>query len=485
MARLRHNRTLAFSVAVAVSIGSFLGCQATRHKDASSTELAAKPVPSHAPSSDVQLTSLSQPANPGADLPPPAGDELEVLNPAQPLENESLADLEAWAISYNPTLRRMQQEAAAEWAQTGYVDKLPDPTIGAMAYTPPMHFDPDRQLAEVQVMQEIPWIGRLRAEAQRSHLEALAAVNLYQAERLRVIGDLRAAWYKLYVLHKQVETTEADKAQLESLLNAANARVRTGDAQPGDVLLATLELSSLQEQLISFRGELTATAAEINRLAGRGSQHPIAAPQTISPELPAWDHDLLRAMANARQPELNSARLRVAATRWGIEVARLKRRPDMTFGLGWMVMDAPGAMSNDAGEDSITLGVTTSIPLWREKYDAMASEASREHCAAHASEDEIALQLDALLSGLWAQALAGQQTVELYESTILPQARQTFEADQASLINNTVTFDRVIRDYRTLLTLELGYHKALGQLATTLARIRQAVGDDLLAVTKP
>jgi outer membrane protein TolC len=82
---------------------------------------------------------------------------------------------------------------------------------------------------------------------------------------------------------------------------------------------------------------------------------------------------------------------------------------------------------------------------------------------------------------LWEQAVASQQTVRLYEQAILPQARQTLEADQKSLINNTVTFDRVIRDYRTLLGLELGYHRALGQLATALARIRQAVGVDLVA----
>jgi cobalt-zinc-cadmium efflux system outer membrane protein len=304
-------------------------------------------------------------------------------------------------------------------------------------------------------------------------------VNLYQAERLRVVGDLRATWYKLYVLHKQVESTEAEKTQLQSLLNSANSRVRTGDAQPGDVLLATLELSSLQEQLISYRQEISATSAEINRLAGRESHFPVAPPQAIAVDLPPWDHDLLRATALARQPELNAARLRVAATRWGIEVARLKRRPDLNLGVGWMVMDAPGAVMPDAGEDSITLGVTASVPLSRQKYDSMFSEATREHCAAHASEDEVILQLDATLRGLWEQALASRQTVELYENTILPQARQTFEADQASLINNTVTFDRVVRDYRTLLTLQFGYHRALGQFATALARIRQAVGEDI------
>jgi outer membrane protein TolC len=207
-------------------------------------------------------------------------------------------------------------------------------------------------------------------------------------------------------------------------------------------------------------------------------------PPKIDADLPDWSHEMLRDVAFERQPELNAARLQTAATRWGIEVARLKRRPDLSFGVGWVVMDAPGATEPAAGRDSVTLAASASIPLWHRKYDAMVSDASREHYAAHASEDEISLRLDALLRDLWEQARASQQTVELYENTIIPQARQTFEADQASLINNTVTFDRVIRDYRTLLTLELGYHRALGQLATSIARIRQAVGDDLLETSQ-
>jgi cobalt-zinc-cadmium efflux system outer membrane protein len=404
----------------------------------------------------------------------------EIVHPnAEP--PQLLEELESWAIGNNPTLRRMQQEAAAEWAKAGYVDKLPDPTIGTMFFGNAMNFVPDSQLAEVQVMQMIPWLGRLRAESQQAQMEALAAENLYQAERLRIVGDLRATWFKLYVLGKQIATTEADKAQLQSLITTANARVSAGDAQPGDVLMATLELSSLQEQLLNYHQQIAATTAELNRLVGRESQVPIAIPNVIDVELPQWNHELLRQIAMETQPELNAARLRTAATRWGIEVARLKRRPDLTFGAGWMVMGAdPADTMPGAGDDAWTLGVTASVPLWHGKYDAMLSEASRKHNAAHASEDEVALRLDALLRDLWEQARAGQQTVELYEKTILPQARQTFEADQKSLINGTVTFDRVIRDYRTLLNLELGYHRALGQLATTLARIRQTVGVDLL-----
>jgi outer membrane protein TolC len=398
---------------------------------------------------------------------------------------ESLSDLEALAFDNNPTLRRMQQEAAAAWDKARYVDKLPDPSVGSNFFIPPMNFEPDRQVAELQVMQMIPWLSRLEAEAQQACMEALAAENMYHAERLRVIGDLRANWFKLYVLGKQIETTVADQRQLESLIKTANARVATGDAQSGDVLMATLELSSLQEQLITYRQEVISTAAELNRLIGRDADTPIDSPTEIASEFPNWDFAQLRQVASESQPELNAARLRTAASRWGVEVARLKRRPDLTFGVGWVFMDAPGATMPDAGRDSLTLGVSTTLPIWRGKYDAMSSEASRQHIAAHASEDEIFARLDAMLRDLLEQARANHEKVGLYEKSILPQARQTFEADQKSLVNNSVTFDRVVRDYRTLLNLELGYHRALGQQATTLARIRQTVGVDLTSNPTP
>jgi outer membrane protein TolC len=482
---------LAFTILYLLAlVAPFMGCQSARQvrrqESLSTVQRPAQPSVGMSPKvlpSPVQLAAHQEPPQAPQSLPAPLQAQVEAIDPgslAEPME--SLESLEVLALANNPVLRRMQQEAAAEWAQTGYVSKLPDPTISSMFYLPPMNYDPDRLVAELQVMQMIPWVERLKAEARQANLEAMAAENAYLAERLRVVADIRMNWYRLYVLGKQIEITEADQAQLESLIKTANARIATGDAQPGDVLMGTLELSSLQEQLLTYRQELESTAAELNRLAGRDARVPIWPPRTIPIELPNWDHDLLRTIAFSAQPELNAARLRTAATRWGIEVARLRRRPDVSISGGWMAMDAPGAMMAGAGADSWTLGFSTNLPIYHRKYDAMVTDASRNHMAAHASEDDVALQLDARLRDLWAQAQAAQRTIELYDTSILPQARQTFEADQKSLVNNAVTFDRVIRDYRTVLGLELGYHKALGQLATTLARIRQTVGVDLLAV---
>lgn len=85
-----------------------------------------------APVPVVHLASFQAPpanADGAQPLPP-----VEVL-PAAPLPVfESLGDLETQAVINNPALRRMQQEAAAEWARAGYADKLPDPTFGGMFF---------------------------------------------------------------------------------------------------------------------------------------------------------------------------------------------------------------------------------------------------------------------------------------------------------------------------------------------------------------
>jgi outer membrane protein TolC len=443
---------------------------------------AAAAAPSPVRSASFVTTDRSATADQLDAAAPAAEPQLESVMIHAVVGSDELADLESLAIENSPTLRRMRQEAAAAWAKTQYIARLPDPTLGGMFFIPPMNFEPDRQVADVQLMQMIPWLARLDAEEKRACVEALIAENQFQAERLRVVGDIRANWYRLYVLAKQIETTKADESQLDALINTASARVAAGDAQVGDVLMATLEKTSLREQLIRYQQEVVAASAELNRLVGRDPNHPVLPPISLDVALPDWHPDHLLGVAHESQPEINAARLQTVATRWGIEVARLKRRPDMTLGVGWVAMDAPGSTAPEAGRDSLTLSVATTLPFNRAKYGAMLSEAAREHAAAHATEDEVTIRLDALLRELWAQAQANHQTVMLYQQEVLPQARQVYEADQQALINNAVTFDRVIRDYRTLLNLELGYHRALGELATSLARIRQTVGVDLVEV---
>lgn len=392
-----------------------------------------------------------------------------------------LADLEVLALSENPSVRRLAHEVQAAWAKAGHVDRLPDPTIGAGVFVSPIETAAGSQRANLTVAQMIPWLERLDARAQQACYEAMALEQRLQAEQLRAVADVRVAWYRLYVLGRQMETSRENQQLLKSLIEVATSRVATGMASQGDILLGTLELSRLEEQLIAYRQQVASTQAEVNRATGRNVSHSIDLPSNLEVSLPDWSYESLRNVARDHQPAIEAARLHTHATRWGVEVAQLQRRPNLGLSATWFAIDdnRPATSLVGVGDDAWSLGAQISVPLWQEKYDAIENEAAWRHQASNVSVEDVSLKYDAMLRDLWEQARAADETVRLYRETILPQARQTLEADQQSYPNGAVEFDRVMRDFRNALTLEDGLHRSTARLATALARIEQAVGMSL------
>ncbi len=386
--------------------------------------------------------------------------------------------LEHLAADLNPKLIRLYREYQAAASRSNYVDKLPDPKFGANVFGNPIETAAGSQQANMTLSQTIPWLAKLDAEQQRASFEAFAVRAEYAAERLRVIAAVQIQWAKLYVIEQQIQVTLANASLLESLTEVANARVATGQATQGDVLLGTLELSKLEELLLVYRQQKVATIAELNRLSGRSAKTPITPPTQLDFVKPDWSAEMIFQVAINEQPELQAAHLRTQATSWGIQVARFSRRPEFMISASYFVTDdnrAPSAFVN-VGEDPWALGAQISIPLWKKKYDAMQNEAGWKHQAAHNMVQELTDRYDALVLDLVTESNRAAETALLYQNSIVPQAEQTLAADQDAYVNGLVDFDRVIRDYRNLFTLELGYHKALGDLATSNAKIQQAAG---------
>ena len=405
-------------------------------------------------------------------------EELGAIDLAQPQAfAESLLDLEQ-LVQQNPTLSRLWREYQAAQSKVRYIDELPDPKLGANFFLSPIETAAGSQRANLTLSQMLPWLPRLDAQAQQACFEATMLGQVYESQRLKIVADLRATWYRIYVLQKQIDTNQANQELLETLIDVANSQVSTGRASQGDVLAGTLEYSKLEEQVVTLRQQLASTKARLNRLIGRDVQTPIAAPQQLDTTLPDMDQALLRSLAWSHQPDIQAAQIRTHATRWGVEVARLKRRPDFTVSASWFAIDNNRPTPNivDVGQDAWAVGAKMTLPIRGEKYDAMEQEALWKHAASGSSVEEVKQEYDALLVDLWEQARAADETARLYRDTILPEAKRVLEADQEAYANGKVEFDRIVRDFRNVITLELGYHRSLGQIATAMARIWQATG---------
>ena len=424
---------------------------------------------------------VQEPQQPVPDLPRTDSDSDSGASEPSETTSHDLPHLEALARTANPKLVALLQTANAAAAKTRYVDRLPDPTVGVNAFGHPIETAAGSQRASLAVKQLIPWLDRLNAQQQQAAFEAMVLRQKYAAERLRVTGDLRARYYQLYVLARQIETVEANQLLLQQLIDIIMPRVETGNATQGDVLLAELERDRLEEQLITLHQRVKSTQADINRLVNRPADTPVAVPDRLDVSPPDWSHGLLVGIARERQPVIAAAQLQSHATRWGVRVAELRRRPDLQIGATWFFTDSnrPASPIVDIGRDAWSIGATVSLPLDHAKYDAIEQEALWKHAASRSLIQDTLREFDARLLDLLEQARAAAETSRLYVDTIIPDAQQTLEADLDSLSNGAVEFDRVIKDFRSLLTLEFGYHRAVGDLAIAIARIRQAVGVDL------
>lgn len=392
-----------------------------------------------------------------------------------------LRHFEQVALDGNPKLLQLKKQVQAARARTQYVAALPDPRLAANVFGNPIETAAGSQRANLSVSQMIPSLKRLNAEQQQACFKAMALQQVWYQERLRVVADLRAEWSRLYSLNRQLDILRDHSKLIETLIEVANAGVATGRRSAGDVLLATVEYARVEQQVLDLQQQMVATVGEINRLLGLPADTPIEPPRAIAVQLPDANFDQLRQSALLHQPTIELARLQAQASRWGVEVARLQRRPEIGFNATWFAIDdnRPSSAVVDVGEDAWSLGAQVSLPIRDRKYRAREQEAMWRHAASQAAIDDAVIRTEASLLTHWEDALAAQRTMELYESTILPQARQTLEIDQQSYTTGGVEFDRVLSDARTLLTLESEYHRSRGRFATAIARLQQTVGQSI------
>lgn len=430
--------------------------QLASHNDESESQLNGTPVLS----ADSETAVFVEPAL----LPSASADEIE-----------SLVDA---ALSSNTRLVRLRHEVNAAWHKVPQAEALPDPMLGANAFGHPIETAAGSQRANMSLSQRIPSLKRLGAQGQQTAYEAHAVEQVLKAERLRIAAEVRESCYRLYLLGQQTRINGENQNLLKSLIDVATQRLRTGGATQGDVVLATLELSRLDEELVSLNQQQVSAKARLNELLNRPPHSPVADFQSISVRLPGTSVEELSSLAFEHQPEIAAARMRVQATAWGVKVASLAGVPDVTVNFSWLFMDnnRPPTSVVNVGEDAWSLGASVNLPLWADKYNAMEHEAGFRHAAAHATIDDLRRRYDTLLADLLEQARAADKTASLYRETILPQARQTLDIDQKSYAQGKVDFDRVIRDFRSLLTLEVSFHRAIATLGTSLARIDQATG---------
>lgn len=156
---------------------------------------------------------------------------LHVKAQNQIMAGDSLMAYLKIAAKNNPTVLQRFSEYKAALQKVPQVGALNDPEFQVGVFIQPMELVDGRQYADFQLMQMFPWFGTLKAAKDEMSLMAKAKYESFRDARLQVFYDVQKTWYELYKISMEKKTSEKNMQLLKTIERLAIVRFKT--ASPG------------------------------------------------------------------------------------------------------------------------------------------------------------------------------------------------------------------------------------------------------------
>jgi len=385
----------------------------------------------------------------------------------------------------NPSLAQMQARYQAMLEVPAQVGALPDPTLSLNAMNfPTDSFDRDQEaMTQLQIglSQQFPFPGKRALREEAAQFEAKAAGYSVAEMQLQLASAVRKRWWQLYYLDHALATVENNRALLRQFISVAKTKYETGEGLQQDVLLAQLELSKLMDQEIQLQAIRRQQAIQLNILMDRSPRELVVLADKVSKQMPALaDETVLYEKSLQKRPMLHKMASHIDAAQSRLDLAKRDYYPDFTVGVTYGDRSGDNPLPR-GGErsDFVSLMLAVKIPLYtgRKQSKAVSQKSLELQRNRYALQDERGQVMADISSAVTDYQRASEQ-FRLFESGIVPQARQTVESMLAGYQVNQVDFLNLVRSQVTLFNYELQYWKALSDAKQALARLQAAVGEE-------
>jgi outer membrane protein TolC len=345
---------------------------------------------------------------------------------------DSLKTYMRYAIRNNPAILQKFTEYRAALEKIPQAAGLPDPELDLSYYLMPMELVNGRQIADASLMQMFPWFGVLKSAKDEMSNMALAKLEEYREESLRVLFDIESVWYDLYRARKSVELTGRNIEILEGIEEIALIRYKTspgssgsfspqprrqgtnqpaqgGSGMPGmqttapgmvsqsqvqqampmqdpgmgpaggsglaELYRIRMEAAELENSIASLKDLEKTIVAKFNLLLDRKADDPVVTTDTLSADSLAVSFAATDAFGN--NPMLEMIRFEKKSYEAREQMTRKMGYPMVGLGVGYSIIGKTGmAESPMNGADMLMPMISVSLPVWRKKYNAMRQEAT-------------------------------------------------------------------------------------------------------------
>ncbi len=388
-------------------------------------------------------------------------------------------------LERNPRVARLTAEAAAEAQRAPQVKALPDPTASLTWFlmSPQTRVGPLQ--ATINISQTLPWFGTLALEEQASMLDAAASRARVEAARLAIVTEARKAYLELRFLDSESRLAREDRATLEHYSELALARYASGVGLDQAVIKLQAEITRTDSRLLGIAARRAEVASRLNALRDR----PQTTPVVVSDPGPRWtvelDSEALRQRSLVGRPEVAAATAESGAA--GVRVERSKKAysPNLMVGLRYGFVgrrdDEAGRLvpPEGNGDDDLALTAGVSLPVWRSKLRAGVEEGTARQLAADEAIREVTSSIDGELGELLHRIPLLEDQVDLYDSVLIVQARQSLLSAESAYAAGTAGALDLLDAERILLQVRVAAARARTDLEIAYARLEGVVAGPL------
>jgi outer membrane protein, heavy metal efflux system len=361
------------------------------------------------------------------------------------------------ALENNSGLQAQQKAWEAAQQQVNISGALPDPTLTAGFFTPPMERFMGNQWFDVGVMQMFPWFGTLGKQKSVAEKMAESQYQQFRDERNRLFMEMTRLWLEIYRKEQELKVIDRYQEILKAREDIIYTRYEAGQQRSGlalDIYRLEIQLTDLQNRSEKIQDELIALQENFNILAGRDMQAPISTPDSLPPSSIMENEMKPEAETFASNPRFLKGLLDAGAAEAMEEVSRLKTRPMLGVGLQYSYF-APGeaAMGQMDGGHMLMPMVSVSLPIFSRKNQATRQQAEvLAEAAQFRKQDQVnSLQIQ------WTQLQAtinNQQRDHDFYSHQLDITQKTWELIVNAYASGDEGFDELLRIQDQLLNLE-------------------------------
>jgi cobalt-zinc-cadmium efflux system outer membrane protein len=387
------------------------------------------------------------------------------------------------AILVSPKLKMLRAKRDVAENKIPQNSNLPNPMLllGLMNLpTNSFSFDQEPMTQKVIGLQQtIPFPGKLSAIEDASAIDTLITDKEIEDAVNEIRKDVCEKYYSLSFIRKNIMYAKENKNLLEKISDVVSTKYSVSTASQQNLIKVQLEITSISDKIEDLKSREGSALSGLNALLLQDAGTPIYTGIFDSIEAINVTVKQLDSLARANRPFLQGIQLAQEKGKLKQKVAEKDYLPNFTLGVqyGQRDMLAKTGMSQS---DFLSFSVGISLPI---NYGGKISSKVDEAVSMQDLYSQQYYQAFQYLDGVFGTDVTDlnslKERIKLFETGLLPQAQQNFNAALSSYQVNQVDFINVIDAQNQLYMIETNLYKLKTDYLKKIAELEFLTGTNL------